>query len=83
MRALILALMIWCTPSMFTMAAFAQQPESAQVRALNFRIGAEINSNIQCTTTALTLQDQLAVAQAEVKRLSDKYEPKKDEPAKP
>lgn len=56
--------------------AFAD--ETPQVRALNLRISSEINTNLQCTTAAFDLQDKLAAAQAEIKRLTDKYEPKKE-----
>lgn len=57
--------------------AFAD--ETPQVRALNLRISTEINSNLQCATAAFDLQDKLSVAQSEVKRLTDKYELKKNE----
>lgn len=53
--------------------------DSPQIRALNLRISSEINTNMQCTTAAFDLQDKLSVAQSEVKRLTDKYEPKKNE----
>lgn len=65
-------------------AANAQQPlPSPEIRALNMRVGTEINANLQCSTNSITLQDKLTAADAEVKRLTEKYEPKKaDDPAK-
>lgn len=63
-------------PFLMVSTAYAQEKQSPEVRALNMRVGAEINSNLQCSTAALTLQDQLQTAQAEVKRLTEKYEPK-------
>lgn len=59
---------------------YAQQQETPQIRALNMRLGNEITGNLQCTTGAITLQDKLATVEAEVKRLTDKYEPKSDKP---
>lgn len=56
--------------------------ETPQVRALNLRISFEVNTNLQCTTFALDLQDKLATAQVEIKRMADKYEPKPDEQKK-
>ncbi len=79
MRKILIAALI-----LLPVSASAQQaPESPQVRALNMRIGAEINANLQCSTAVVSLQDQLTAAQAENKRLADKYEPKKEEPKKP
>ncbi len=53
-------------------AAIAQQPNN-EAQAIGQKLIAEINLNIQCNTSLLTLQQ-------EVKRLKDKYEPeaKKD-----
>lgn len=59
------------------------ETQSAESRALTLRIGQEVNASLQCSTQAFILQDKLAAAEAEVKRLTDKYEPKKeDDPAK-
>ena len=55
--------------------AFAQQ-QSPEVRALSSRVIGEVNANIQCSVANNQLQDKLAAAEAEVKRLTDKYEPK-------
>lgn len=51
---------------------YAQQPNN-EAQAIGQKLIAEINLNIQCNTSLLTLQQ-------EVKRLKDKYEPeaKKD-----
>ena len=43
---------------------------------------AEMNAGIACTTQAITYKQQLDKANAEVTRLTDKYEKKPDEPAK-
>lgn len=59
-----------------TTTAYAQEKQLPEVRALNMRVGAEINANLQCSTVAITLQDQLQVAQNEIKRLIEKYETK-------
>lgn len=69
----LISLAFWALVGM----AFAD--ETPQVRALNLRISSEINTNLQCTTSAFDLQDRLAISQSEVKRLIDKYEPKKNE----
>lgn len=54
--------------------------ETPQMRALNMRISSEVNTNLQCATFVFDLQDKLATLQAEVRRLTDKYEPKPDKP---
>lgn len=60
----------------------AQQAQpTAQVRALSDRILRELNDNVACSTANNELKDKLASAEAEVKRLKDKYEPKPE--AKP
>lgn len=63
------------------MAAQAQQPvapPTPEAQALAQKLMAEINSNIQCTAAGITLQQRLVAAEAEVKRLKEKYE--KDAP---
>jgi hypothetical protein len=54
--------------------ALARAEDTPQIRAMSARIGAEINANLQCNISALELQDKLKAAEAEVKRLTDKYE---------
>lgn len=58
-------------------------PPTPQVSALSQKLMQEINSNLQCTEQSVTLQQQLVSAQAEVKRLTDKYEAKPEEKAEP
>jgi hypothetical protein len=41
-----------------------------------------VNENLQCSAANNSLKDKLALSEAEVKRLTDKYEPKPAEPAK-
>lgn len=68
--------------AMWALIGMAFAEETPQVRALNLRISTEVGANLQCTTVAFDLQDKLSASQAEVKRLTDKYEPKPDEPKK-
>lgn len=60
--------------------AFAQQ-QTPEVRALSQRVMTEVNASLQCSVANNQLQDKLASLEAEVKRLTDKYEPKKADPA--
>lgn len=56
----------------FRMApAFAQQnqPPSAEMQALQARVMAEINSNLQCSTAGITLQQEVAKLKAEIEAL--------------
>lgn len=55
-------------------------PPTPESQALAQKLMAEINANIQCTTAGITLQQQLVAAQAKIKALEDKYEPKKEPP---
>lgn len=66
----LISLAFWALVGM----AFAD--DTPHIRALNARLGTEINAGFQCMVSAFTLQDQLSAAQAEVKRLTDKYEKK-------
>lgn len=59
--------------------AFAEE-QSPQLRALSAKLGAEINANLVCGAQAIDLQDKLAAAQADLKALKDKYEPKAPKP---
>ena len=54
--------------------ALAQQSPSEQ--ALSSKLLAEINAGLQCNTTLLTERAELQKAQARVKELEEKYEPK-------
>lgn len=60
-----------------TAYAFAQ--ESPQARALSDRVWAEVKSGVQCSMANYDLSDKLVAAQAEIKRLTEKYEPKPKE----
>ena len=56
--------------------ALAQQSPSPLESALSQKLMAEINAGIACTTQAITYKQQLDKANAEVARLTDKYEKK-------
>ena len=56
--------------------ALAQQSPSPLESALSQKLMAEINAGIACTTQAITYKQQLDKANAEVTRLTDKYEKK-------
>lgn len=62
--------------------ALAQQP-SPESQALAQKLMAEINANIQCSAAGITLAQQLKDAQARIKALEDRYEPKTSEPKTP
>lgn len=69
----------------FASAAMAQQapaPVPPVAQALYRKLSAEIDANIQCGTQLVTVQQELAAAQDEIKALKAKYEPPKKEPAK-
>lgn len=64
-----------------TAPALAQQPSPpVSEQALAQKLMTEINAGIQCSATTITLQQQLAAAQAEIKELKAKMP--KDEPPK-
>lgn len=64
-------------------AAFAQQqPPSPVEQACNYKLSAEINSGLQYSAALITVRGDLAKAQARVKELEDKYEPKKPDEKK-
>ncbi len=56
--------------------ALAQQSPSPLESALSQKLIAEINAGIACATQAITYKQQLDKANAEVTRLTDKYEKK-------
>ena len=62
--------------------ALAQQSPSPLESALSQKLMAEMNAGIACTTQAIIYKQQLDKANAEVTRLTDKYEKKPDESAK-
>jgi hypothetical protein len=61
--------------------AFAQQQQSPMEQALAQKLGIEVNASLQCSASLIAAQAQLTAAQARVKELEAKYEPKA-EPAK-
>ena len=64
-------------------ASRAQQAPTPQVQALSNKLMQEINANLQCAEQAVYVQQQIAAAQAEIKRLTDKYEAKADSQPEP
>lgn len=67
---------LWVLITLGIHFAIAQEIKTPLERSLFSRVHAEVNANIQCVTTATELNDKLLAAQAEIKRLTDKYEPK-------
>ena len=55
--------------------ALAQQQATPEVQALQSRVMQELNSSLQCTTQAITLQQQVTKLTADLKAMKDKYEP--------
>lgn len=72
MKRTLLALIFLATP------AFAQQPPSVNERAISAKLMAEINAGLSCSASLISTQDELTKAQARIKELEDKYEPKKE-----
>ena len=58
-------------------SAFAQQQATPEVQALQSRLLQELNASLQCTTQAITLQQQVNKLTADLKAMKDKYEPEK------
>lgn len=59
--------------------AFAQQPQSLAIDRISFSLGQCIKSAEEITDKLNTTQIQLVQAQAEIKRLKEKYEPNNNE----
>ena len=73
--ALPLSIALW---ALFIWGAFAQQQQaSPEVQALQARVLQELNGSLQCTTQAITLQQQVTKLTADLKEMKDKYEPEK------
>ena len=70
-----ISLLLWM---LFLWPLHAQQQQSPEIRALLTRLNDQSNQCNQYAVAAFQLQDKLAAAEAEVKALKDKYEPKKD-----
>jgi hypothetical protein len=61
-------------------SAFAQQATSSPMeQALSVKLSNEVSMGLQCTASAITLQQNLQKAQERIKALEEKYEPKSDE----
>ncbi len=60
-----------------TTPAFAQQQAAPEVQALQAKLMQELNNSLQCTTQAITLQQQVTKITADLKAMKDKYEPEK------
>ena len=74
MLRIILASFIFCLIA--TAALAQQQSQSPSEQACNYKLSAEINSGLQHDAALITARGELAKAQARVKELEDKYEPK-------
>ena len=61
---------------LLTQSSFAQAPTPSE-QACNMKLSSEITSGLQYTAALITARNDLARAQARVKELEDKYEPKK------
>jgi hypothetical protein len=61
--------------------AHAQQQQTPMEQALSMKLLAEVNTTLQCTAAQVTMQGQFQAAQARIKDLETKYEPKA-EPSK-
>ena len=70
------------TLASLSLPVLAQQSPSALDTALSQKLMAEMNAGIACTTQAIIYKQQLDKANAEVTRMTDKYEKKPDEPTK-
>jgi len=58
--------------------AFAQQVAiDAQIQALGKKLYQEMSEGLQCQAAKIEIGQELTKAQAEIKRLTDKYEPPK------
>ena len=69
-----------------TTTAFAQQPPSPMEQALNGKLSAEINNGLQCVSVNISIsqafaanKEALTKAEARIKELEAKYEPKPEE----
>ena len=67
--------------SVLCFCGFAQAqsapPPSPEVQAIGQKLMAEINASVSCTAQAITLKQQLDMAQAELKALKDRPKEKK------
>lgn len=60
-------------------AAAAQQAPSPMEQALSVKISNEVSLGLQCHAALIGTQQELTRAQARIKALEEKYEPKKPE----
>lgn len=61
--------------SLISTAAFAQQATPSE-QALSARLLQELQASVNCSTEAIALKTELAKAQARIKELEPKVEPK-------
>lgn len=61
---------------LLTQSSFAQTPTPSE-QACNMKLSSEITSGLQYTAALITTRTELVKAQARIKELEDKYEPKK------
>lgn len=57
--------------------AFAQQAATPTEQALSIKLSNEISQGLQCSTAVITMQAELAKANARIKELEAKQEDKK------
>lgn len=66
------ALAVFLSP--FAAYAQAQQPQSPREQAVTAKLIQEINNNLQCASDVVTLQQQIAKLQEELKTAAEKKE---------
>lgn len=75
-----ISLALWGMVAIAGVKAFGQEQDTPRARAYLGRINAEIGSNLECSVSALTLQDRLQKTERELaevkKQLADKVESK-------
>ena len=68
------AIILWTL--LLASVASAQQA-APEVQALQGKLMQELNASLQCTTQAITLQQQVTKLTADLKAMKDKYETEK------
>ena len=76
------AILVAVLTLMFNGLARAADQPTPQAQAMSQRLMQEINANLQCSTAAIELGQQLEHSKAELARLLAKYEPTKPEAPK-
>lgn len=72
MTRYLFALAVFLSP--FAAYAQAQQPQSPREQAVTAKLIQEINNNLQCASDVVTLQQQIAKLQEELKTGAEKKE---------